>query len=158
MDFFPLRRTKLYRPRTTRDLVGRPSVRELLDCVPDPWLTLICAPAGFGKTTLLNDWLENCSTPNAWLSLDEGDSDLGVFLTYFVAAVRTVFPFACAGTLQLLRGVALPPLARLVTELMQRKLLKHPETRTFDFIDCAAAHEAVEAGVVGKVVVRSPNR
>ncbi|MGE5602374.1 MAG: hypothetical protein ACM30E_04960, partial [Nitrososphaerales archaeon] len=117
MQFFPLLRTKLYRPRTTRELVGRPRVRDLLDCAPDPSLTLVCAPAGFGKTTILNDWLENCSSPNAWLSLDERDSDLGIFLAYFIAAVRTLFPSACAGTEQLLRAPALPPLARLVTAL-----------------------------------------
>ena len=66
-------------------------------------------------------------------------------------------------TLRLVQGMILTEecsskAACLVTELMRRNLLKHPETRVFDFTECAAAHEAVEAGVVGKVVVRSPNK
>ena len=71
--------------------------------------TLVCASAGFGKTTLVSSWLERLaaspqpSTQAAWLSLDESDNDLVVFLRYFVAAIRTVFPESCTETLALLR-------------------------------------------------------
>ena len=92
-----LLRTKLYRPRPAGDLVRRRRLSEILDGYRDRTVTLICAPAGFGKTTLLTDWLEHCECPSAWLSLDKSDGELGVFLAYFVAAVRTLFPSACRG-------------------------------------------------------------
>ncbi len=53
-------------------------------------LTLISAPAGFGKTTLLSEWMANCGRPVAWLSLDEGDNDLTRFLIYIIAALQTL--------------------------------------------------------------------
>jgi LuxR family maltose regulon positive regulatory protein len=63
-------------------------------------LTLVCAPAGYGKTTLVSQWLESRDgRPSAWLSLDESDSDLRTFLSYVVAAVRMVSPEACNDTL-----------------------------------------------------------
>src|SRR5512143_3117496 len=87
-----LLRTKLYRPRPNRDLVHRTRLHEALERYLDKTMTLVCAPAGFGKTTMLTDWLEQCAHPSAWLSLDKSDGDLAVFLAYFVAAVRTLFP------------------------------------------------------------------
>ena len=79
---------------------------------------LVCAPAGFGKTTLVCSWLEQMgarqgrkttSLPFAWLSLDENDSDLRLFLRYFIAAIRTIFSEACSETLALLQaGPQLP--------------------------------------------------
>ena len=74
-------------------------------------LTLVIAPAGYGKTTLLSTWLETGVVPSAWLSLDEHDNDLVVFVSYLVAAVRTLFPTACHDTLELLQGMTLPPVA-----------------------------------------------
>jgi LuxR family maltose regulon positive regulatory protein len=112
-----LLRTKLYRPRAAGDLIHRTRVHEILNRHLDRTVTVVCAPAGFGKTTLLSDWLEHAPIPSAWLSLDEHDSDLGVFLSYFVAAVRTLFSSACADTLALLRAPILPPLAHLATAL-----------------------------------------
>lgn len=53
-------------------------------------LTLISAHAGFGKTSLLSQWLAGCDRPAAWLSLDAGDNDPTYFLTYFVAALQTI--------------------------------------------------------------------
>jgi len=53
-------------------------------------LTLISAPAGFGKTTLVSNWIEGNNIPAAWISLDEGDGDLACFLTYLVAALQTL--------------------------------------------------------------------
>ena len=112
-----LLRTKLYRPRATGDLIHRPRMCELLDRYLDRAVTLVCAPAGFGKTTLLSDWLEHSPVPSAWLSLDKSDGDLGVFLSYFVAAIRTLFPAACGDTLAMLDAAVLPPLDPLVTTL-----------------------------------------
>jgi len=67
-------------------------------------LTLISAPAGFGKTTLVSQWVAGCGRPAAWLSLDEGDSDLTRFLTYLVAAVQKIAPNIGAGALAALQS------------------------------------------------------
>lgn len=108
-----LLQTKLHRPRLTRDLVPRPRLLEQLSKSLDNPLTLICAPAGFGKTTLVSDWIQSLTpgaegsasaVSTAWLSLDESDSDLLVFLRYFVSALRTHFPGAGAEILRLLYG------------------------------------------------------
>ncbi|MGE0681523.1 MAG: hypothetical protein AB7P69_11590 [Candidatus Binatia bacterium] len=61
-------------------------------------LTLVSAPAGYGKSTLVIHWLDARPEPSAWLSLTEDDNALGQFLRYVVAAVRTVFPQACLST------------------------------------------------------------
>jgi len=55
-------------------------------------LTLVSAPAGFGKTTLLSEWIGGCGHPFAWLSLDEGDNDPISFLNYVVAALGSIDP------------------------------------------------------------------
>jgi LuxR family maltose regulon positive regulatory protein len=112
-----LLRTKLYRPRTTGELVPRQRLFAVFDRYLERPATLVCAPAGYGKTTAISLWLENCQCPSAWLSLDPGDSNVAVFVAYFVAAVRTVFPDACPKTLALLGAPAMPPLSALVTTL-----------------------------------------
>ena len=110
----PLLSTKLNRPPVPRDWVDRPRLIEQLNhSLQQGPLTLVCASAGFGKTTLVSSWIEGLTSgrggvtpplPSAWLSLDQSDSDLVVFLRYFVAAIRTVFPKSCAETLALLRA------------------------------------------------------
>jgi ATP/maltotriose-dependent transcriptional regulator MalT len=112
-----LRWTKLIRPHLGGDVLRRTRVRERLERSLDHPLTLVCAPAGYGKTTLLSDWLAGSDHPYAWVSLDESDSDLAIFLSYLVAAVRTTYPEACARTFDLLRAPELPPAASLVTAL-----------------------------------------
>ena len=57
-------------------------------------LTLVSAPAGYGKSMLVSSWVESIEQPCAWLSLDETDSDITEFLTYVIAAIRTVEPTA----------------------------------------------------------------
>lgn len=84
--------SKLFIPRPQRRLVPRRRLTERLDQGAESPLTLISAPAGFGKSTLLSDWLATDSRPAAWLALDAGDNDPSVFWAYFVAALRTVAP------------------------------------------------------------------
>jgi LuxR family maltose regulon positive regulatory protein len=55
-------------------------------------LTLVTAPAGYGKSTLVSHWLQNCESPSAWVSLDDSDSDARLFLDYLVEAIRSMFP------------------------------------------------------------------
>ena len=108
-----LLQTKLHRPPITRDLIVRSRLLERLNSNINRPLTLVCAPAGFGKTTLVCTWLERMAAgqdekatclPSAWLSLDEKDSDINLFLRYFIAALRTIFSDACAETLALLEA------------------------------------------------------
>src|SRR5215210_4289258 len=95
----PLLATKLYIPQARPNVVLRPRLIERLNAGLHRKLTLIAAPAGFGKTTLVSAWVAGCGRPTAWLSLDEGDSDPTRFLTYLVAALQTVVPQVGAGVL-----------------------------------------------------------
>src|SRR5690349_14766148 len=88
----PILATKLYLPPLRPNVVSRPRLLERLNEGLHRKLTLISAPAGFGKTTLLSEWLAEGARPVAWLSLDEADSDPTRFLTYLVAAVQTIVP------------------------------------------------------------------
>jgi LuxR family maltose regulon positive regulatory protein len=114
----PLIRTKIGRPRLTSDLVSRQHLVEYLNRGLDRKLTLISAPAGFGKTTLVLSWLEACQKPSVWFSLDKNDNDLAVFLAYFAAAVRTRYPLACENTNGLLEANQLPPLEYIAASLV----------------------------------------
>lgn len=88
-------RTKLNRPRQAGDLVPRPRLLTRLECNPQP---------------------------SAWLSLNEEDSDPAVFLSYFIAAIRTVFPDACPSTGMLLCAPRSPPLNHIATALINELL------------------------------------
>jgi LuxR family maltose regulon positive regulatory protein len=88
----PLLNTKLYVPASRPHLVPRVRLIELLNHGLRRKLTLISAPAGFGKTTLVSEWLASLQCPIAWLSLDDGDNDLQRFLTYFVTTMQTIAP------------------------------------------------------------------
>ncbi len=84
--------TKLYIPRARGNLVARPALTNRLNAGLARKLTLISAPAGFGKTTLLTAWIAQADRPVAWLSFDEADNDPLRFLTYVIAALQTIYP------------------------------------------------------------------
>ena len=117
----PVLATKLFPPARRRQLVARPRVAERLDATLDPGhrLTLVSAPAGFGKTTLLSDWLTDLNprqpdTRAGWLSLDDGDNDLTRFMAHLVAALQSAELDVDAAVLESLTsasaGAALTPL------------------------------------------------
>jgi LuxR family maltose regulon positive regulatory protein len=81
-------------------------------------LTLLSAPAGFGKTTLLSGWVAGCERPSAWLSLDEGDNDPARFLTYLVAALQKITMNIGKGVLGMLQSPQPPPPAAILTTLL----------------------------------------
>jgi LuxR family maltose regulon positive regulatory protein len=87
-----LLKTKLDRPIPRQGIVPRPRLLRILDEGLGRKLTLLSAPAGYGKTTLLGTWASTCGCRVAWLSLDEGDNDPIRFLTYLAAAARTIEP------------------------------------------------------------------
>src|SRR6266542_3381253 len=83
----PILTTKLYVPSAPPRVVPRQRLIEQLNEGLHRRLTLISAPAGFGKSTLLSAWVAGCDRPVAWLSLDEDDNDPTRFLIYVVARV-----------------------------------------------------------------------
>jgi LuxR family transcriptional regulator, maltose regulon positive regulatory protein len=138
-ESFVLLATKVYVPRPRSVLVPRSRLLQRLEAGLRGPLTVIAAPAGFGKTTLLADWLApndergtmNDERPNhrssliahrskvAWLSLDAGDNDPTIFLRYLIAALRMVMPPTVgAMALALLEASPLPSLATLLTTLI----------------------------------------
>jgi len=89
---YSITRTKVIRPRRARDLLSRPRLLGMLEDLLDYRLTLIAAPAGYGKTTLLVDFASQVSYPVCWLSLDPLDQDPLRFISYLIAAVSNQFP------------------------------------------------------------------
>jgi len=115
--------TKLYVPRSRRGLVPRPRLSERLDRGAASRLVLVSAPAGFGKTTLLTEWLAGPATPAgerlaAWVSLDRGDNDPASFWTYVIAALRTAAPGVGEGALALLQAPGPQPNETVLTVLL----------------------------------------
>ncbi len=100
---------KLRPPRLGPEVLERPRLLARLDDGIAKPLTLVAAPAGYGKTTLLAQWIEHQDRPVAWLTLDEGDNDADVLVEEMVAAVRTVFPDSCKHVEALLARPGLPP-------------------------------------------------
>ncbi len=95
--------TKLHRPLPRAHLVHRPKLAERLTQGVIGPLTLVSAPAGFGKTTLLAQWLAESGMPVAWLSLEPGDNEPVRFLSYLIAALQTLDPHLGAEALTLLQ-------------------------------------------------------
>src|SRR5437763_902013 len=114
----PILATKLYLPRLRPSVVSRPRLIERLNEGLYRKLTLISAPAGFGKTTLVSEWLAGCQRPAAWLSLDEGDNDPARFLTYLVAALQTIAATIGQGVLGVLQSPQPPPPEAILTALL----------------------------------------
>ena len=119
-----LLQTKFYVPRPRRGLVPRPRLSERLDHGTASKLMLVSAPAGFGKTTLLTEWLAaGPAVPAderlvAWLSLDRGDNDPASFWAYVIAALRTVASGIGESALALLRAPQPPPVEAMLTALL----------------------------------------
>jgi LuxR family transcriptional regulator, maltose regulon positive regulatory protein len=115
---FTILNAKLNRPRVTKDLIVRPRLLALLDAALAGPLSIVVAPAGFGKTTLVSSWIEELDAgkrqdlsalPAAWLTLDESDSNINVLLNYFISALRKIFPGAAPKTMELVTARQQPP-------------------------------------------------
>lgn len=120
----PILATKLYIPPQRPNLVLRPHLMERLNEGLGQnqgfghKLILISAPAGFGKTTLVSEWVANCERPVAWLSLDEGDNDPTRFLGYLVAALQTIMVNIGEEVLGLLQSSQSLPTESILTVLL----------------------------------------
>ncbi len=100
----PILRTKLFIPPIRPELVSRPRLVEQLCAGLDRKLTLVSAPAGFGKSTLLSECAARCGRSVTWVSLDKGDNTPSRFWSYVVAALQTLQPSVGKATLALLRS------------------------------------------------------
>jgi LuxR family maltose regulon positive regulatory protein len=127
----PILATKLYIPRPRPGIVTRPRLTERLNegLAKGSKLTLVSAPAGFGKTTLANEWITQCERPVVWLSLDEGDNDLTRFLSYLIAALQTLKAGIGESLLAMLQSHQPPQ-----TETILTTLLNETGTITRDFV------------------------
>jgi LuxR family transcriptional regulator, maltose regulon positive regulatory protein len=96
--------TKLHPPPVREKQVVRMHLLEKLDGALNQRLTLVCAPAGYGKTTLLSQWIIRRAEPVGWVSLDRSDNDLTQFLRYFLAALQRVEPNISAQTPEMLQA------------------------------------------------------
>ncbi len=148
----PVLGTKLHLPTPRRRLVPRTRLTERLDAAEAPRLVLVAAPAGFGKTTLLTQWLTAWQADGdgrrvAWLALDPGDADVRRFLAHLIAALQTAAPEAGVEALAQLQAAATPEpdgvVAGLVNDL---DLLAGPMVLALDdyhVIDDPGVHDAL---------------
>ncbi len=114
----PLIQTKLHRPVQTTASVKRARLSDWLDSRRERPFTLVSAPAGYGKSTLISEWSQSLDYPSAWVSLDQHDNDLSVFLGYFIAAIQSIFPKNLTETQALLNTAELPPTRYLAGSLV----------------------------------------
>jgi LuxR family maltose regulon positive regulatory protein len=116
----PLLRTKLFIPPVRPNLVERPHLIEQLNqgLRLGHKLTLVSAPPGFGKTTLISSWIHQLNAPATWLSLDEGDNEPNRFVFYMIAALQEAHRELGESTLSLLQSPQPPPLETLLTLLI----------------------------------------
>ena len=110
--------SKFYFPPHRPDLVQRPHLLEGLKAGLRGKLTLVSAPAGFGKTTVVSEWLHACGHPTAWLSLDKNDNDLSRFLIYLIAALQYLDPEIGVDVQVALQESLSPPYEVLLTRLI----------------------------------------
>ena len=109
-----LMQTKLYRPRKRSDLISRARLLERLKAGLSGNITLVSAPAGFGKTTLIAQWIQSIDRPTAWLSLDEHDNELRAFVQSLTAALQSTFPDAFHGIASLFEAPRFPSVEYIV--------------------------------------------
>jgi LuxR family maltose regulon positive regulatory protein len=110
--------TKLYIPQPRSKIVPRTRLIEQLNDGLEGKLTLISAPAGFGKTTLVSEWVAGCKRPVAWLSLDERDNDPARFISYLVKALQTIKPGIGEGLLAVLASPQPLQIETILTNLL----------------------------------------
>ena len=117
----PLLETKFYVPKWRCGLVPRPRLSDRLNRGAESKLTLVSAPAGFGKTTLLADWLAAVAVDGrtvTWLSLDQSDNHPASFWAYLIAALQTAEPHIGASAISLLQSPQPPPIETILATLL----------------------------------------
>ncbi|MGD1993579.1 MAG: hypothetical protein PVI59_10325, partial [Anaerolineae bacterium] len=143
----PLLKTKLHIPPTRPERVSRPHLIDRLNTGRHRKLTIISAPAGFGKTTLLSDWINQLDSPAAWISLDESDNDPTHFWAYFVAALKGIQVDVEDVSQVMFQSPRLPPVESTLTPLVnQLDMVSRPFVLVLDdyhVIETPAVHEGL---------------
>jgi LuxR family transcriptional regulator, maltose regulon positive regulatory protein len=116
---YPLLATKLYVPQPRTKLVRRTQLIERLNNGLNHKLTLISASAGFGKTTLLTEWVSQCKIPVAWISLDKSDNDFAHFIQYFVASLKPIKASIGKSALSVLQSPQKPGIESITITLIK---------------------------------------
>ena len=148
-EILPLLTTKLYVPPVRPNIVQRARLVQQIETGinSNNKLTLVSAPAGFGKTTLISDWGNETRIPIAWVSLDGGDNDLTRFLGYCVAALRTIKSNIGDASLELQQSPHPPAVERVLTALINEldEIQEHFALVLDDYhvIESPPIHEAV---------------
>jgi len=120
----PLLQTKLFAPLVPPELVSRPRLIERFEAGLHRKLTLVSAPAGFGKTTFLTEWAHQhkegsqVQLPVGWVSLDKDDNDLPRYWTYFIAALQTIHPDLGQSITDMIQSPQPPPVESFLTSLI----------------------------------------
>ncbi|NVO08213.1 MAG: LuxR family transcriptional regulator, partial [Rhodoferax sp.] len=140
--------TKFFAPPRPAHGIARPRLTQRLDAGLSRKLTLVCAAAGFGKSTLVSQWAQDCPVPSAWLSLDVEDRDASRFLSYLVASLEQVSHTVGAGLGAMLAGSP-PASAETVLTLLVNQLAQSPGKLVLVLDDYhLAASAAVNAALV----------
>ena len=148
-------RTKLERPPTRPDLVERPRLLERLDEVLEHRVTLVSAPPGFGKSTLITQWLDQRRPPCAWISLDSFDDDVEHFVRYLVAAIEGACSLRLPETAALLAARDRPPLRhRLEVLAAEMARLDSPLVLVLEDLHATGSEEVRQ--LVERLVVTMP--
>jgi LuxR family maltose regulon positive regulatory protein len=148
--------TKLNRPAIDRRWMARPRLISSLDRSLDKRVTLISAPAGYGKTTLVVQWLDQITATPIWLSLDQYDNEPDRFIRYIIAGVRRHFPEFGIRTESLLASPTLPPPNYLADTLVSDLVaLKKPLVIAIDDFHTTAS-EPVQA-VLARMIQYLPD-
>jgi LuxR family transcriptional regulator, maltose regulon positive regulatory protein len=145
----PIIKTKINPPALRRDLVSRIRLITLLsDGIRQGHrLTFVSAPAGFGKTTLVSEWIDSGGIPAAWISLDEGDGDPSRFLTYLIAALQTLITGVGDGVLAALQSSQPISAKELLTTL-----LNELSSMEDDFILVLDDYHAIDSKAVAELL------
>jgi LuxR family maltose regulon positive regulatory protein len=150
-----LRRTKLYPPRLAADLIVRPRLLKELRRGLDGPLTLVSAPAGFGKSTLVANWLHREKRDFGWVSLAEEDSDPRVFWTCVVAALRNAVPDTCPATTRLLLEPELRPHA--IVDALSDEIDELPDGMPLVLDDYHLIRDTVVQDMMAELLDRPPS-
>lgn len=129
----PIIRAKLHPPPMAADTLRRERLLSLAQTAARAPLTLVSAPAGYGKSTLVSQWLESLEQKSAWLSLDAEDRDIRQFLSYVVAALRGPCPDCCPGIVELLHSQVMPDVKSLAASFCnETETLEEPVILVLD--------------------------
>jgi LuxR family transcriptional regulator, maltose regulon positive regulatory protein len=148
--------TKLHVPRPRPGFVPRPRLLEQLSKGTASALTLVCAPAGFGKTSVLAEWSRHRRPPLAWLSLDRGDSDPARFWRYVAAALDGLRPGIAQQVAALLRGPQQQPPLEAVLAVVVNELAGGAEEAVLVLDDYHLVEDPAVHGSLALLLDRQP--